>query len=55
MTYHSFYLANRILQNTCMALEEKPVFVKMRGSRKLPILFASAIVTRFGKDALVFQ
>lgn len=55
MTYHCFYLANQILQNTCMTLEEKPVFVKMRGSRKLPILFAAATVTHFGKDPLVFQ
>lgn len=38
-----------------MALEEKPVFVQMRGSRKLPILFASAAVTRFEKDPLVSQ
>lgn len=50
-----FYLANQILQNTCMALEEKYVFVQMRGSRKLPILFASATVTNFGEDPLVFQ
>lgn len=38
-----------------MALEEKLVFVKMRGSRKLPVLFAAATVTHFGKDPLVFQ
>lgn len=38
-----------------MTLEEKSVFVQMRGSRKLPILFASATVTHFGEDPLVFQ
>lgn len=50
-----FLCGYEIVQNTCMALEEKPVFVQMRGSRKLPILFASATATCFGEDPLVFQ
>lgn len=55
MTYHCFCLVNQILQSTYVALEERPVLVQMRGSRKLPILFASATVTCFGKDPLVFR